>query len=169
MNETSARQVLVAEARRLAAVHDAIDGDLAAGQSDADTRSASDAAGPDAAALMLEHEVEESLRLVVDDEQAEVAFALTRLDQGTYGTCVACGTVIPDERLELVPATRFCVPCEVAGERNAERGRGPTVDAVLRVAIQELDTWDDDGDDEDDVVVPTAEEDAVRTRTRSTP
>ncbi|QYG93514.1 hypothetical protein HC251_14500 [Iamia sp. SCSIO 61187] len=166
MNETRARQLLVTEARRLSAIHAAVDGDLAAGQSDADTRPASDAWGPDGAALLLEHEVEESLRVVVDDERAEVALALTRVDLGTYGSCVACGVAIPDERLELVPATRFCVACEAADERRAERGPTPVLDPALRVAVQELDAWDDDGDD-DDVVVPGAEEDAVHTRTRS--
>lgn len=168
MNETRARQLLVTEARRLSAVHDAIDGGLAPGRSDADTRPASDASGPDGAALLLEHEVEESLRLVVDDERAEVALALTRVDLGTYGTCVACGTAIPDARLELVPATRFCVACETADERRPERDPAPVLDPALRLAIQELVTWDDDGDD-DDVVVRGAEEDAVHTRARSTP
>lgn len=167
MNETRARRLLLTEARRLSAVHDTIDGDLAAVASEADTRPVSDAWGPGGAALLLDHEVEESLRAVVGDERAEVAFALARVDLGTYGTCVACGTVIPDERLELVPATRFCVACEAADEHRAERGPAPVLDATLRVAIEELDAWADDGDDED-VVVPGAEEDAVHPRTRST-
>ena len=46
----------------------------------------------------------------------EVEDALARLDDGTYGTCVACGKQIPAERLELVPETPYCV--EDAAKQN---------------------------------------------------
>ena len=42
---------------------------------------------------------------------AEIDHALERIDAGTYGCCVACGTAIPDERLEAVPWAALCVPC----------------------------------------------------------
>ena len=35
--------------------------------------------------------------------------ALRRLERGEYGRCVICGKVIPEERLELVPETPYCV------------------------------------------------------------
>jgi RNA polymerase-binding transcription factor DksA len=35
--------------------------------------------------------------------------ALDRLERGGYGRCVICGKKIPDERLELVPETPYCV------------------------------------------------------------
>ena len=35
--------------------------------------------------------------------------ALGRIEDGTYGTCVACGEQIPRERLEAVPETPYCV------------------------------------------------------------
>ena len=35
--------------------------------------------------------------------------ALRRLDRGEYGKCVVCGRDIPQERLDLVPETPFCV------------------------------------------------------------
>lgn len=44
----------------------------------------------------------------VESELADVERALTRLDDGTYGTCQACGAVIDDERLAAEPATAFC-------------------------------------------------------------
>lgn len=40
-------------------------------------------------------------------EQVEKAFA--RLEDGTYGTCDVCGTVIGKERLAALPATTRCV------------------------------------------------------------
>ena len=39
----------------------------------------------------------------------QVDDALRRLDQDTFGICAACGKLIPDERLELVPETPYCV------------------------------------------------------------
>jgi len=35
--------------------------------------------------------------------------ALERLGRGQYGRCAVCGKKIPDERLELVPETPYCV------------------------------------------------------------
>lgn len=35
--------------------------------------------------------------------------ALERLDDGSYGTCTACGGAISEERLEAMPATDRCI------------------------------------------------------------
>jgi RNA polymerase-binding transcription factor DksA len=35
--------------------------------------------------------------------------ALERLEHGEYGRCIVCGKQIPEERLELVPETPYCV------------------------------------------------------------
>ena len=42
--------------------------------------------------------------------------ALAKLAEGTYGICDACGSPIPEERLEAVPGTAYCVAC--SGDRN---------------------------------------------------
>jgi RNA polymerase-binding transcription factor DksA len=42
---------------------------------------------------------------------ADASEALTRMDQGRYGTCEACGAAIPAERLDIVPHARTCVSC----------------------------------------------------------
>lgn len=42
-------------------------------------------------------------------ELDDVERALGRLDDGTYGTCEACGEAIADLRLEAMPAARFCI------------------------------------------------------------
>lgn len=41
----------------------------------------------------------------------EVQRALTKLDEGTYGVCDACGATIPEGRLEIHPWAILCVPC----------------------------------------------------------
>lgn len=45
----------------------------------------------------------------------EIEAAFTRVQYGSYGICRGCSTVIPVERLEILPYTRYCVPCQ----RNA--------------------------------------------------
>ena len=45
-----------------------------------------------------------------------VTAALARMDAGTYGACLDCGVAIPVERLEVMPAARFCVGCQQRNE-----------------------------------------------------
>jgi RNA polymerase-binding transcription factor DksA len=52
-------------------------------------------------------------------ELREVDAAFRRLDRGTYGRCQACGRPIGDERLEAMPAARFCVEDQAKAEREA--------------------------------------------------
>jgi RNA polymerase-binding transcription factor DksA len=54
----------------------------------------------------------------IDAELADVEHALRRLDDGTYGTCEACGKPIGDERLEAMPAARFCLDDRSVAERR---------------------------------------------------
>ncbi len=47
-------------------------------------------------------------------EQAQLAQlvdALRRIEDGTYGTCAACGGPIPYARLQVFPETRACQAC----------------------------------------------------------
>ena len=57
----------------------------------------------------------------VEAELADVEHALERLENGSYGTCEACGRPIDEARLEAQPATRFCVDDQAAAEREARR------------------------------------------------
>ena len=42
----------------------------------------------------------------------EIDAALERIDAGTYGTCVHCGSAVPAERLEFRPFAAACVSCQ---------------------------------------------------------
>lgn len=46
---------------------------------------------------------------------ADVDAALKAMDEGAYGTCVACGTAIPEARLEARPLSIRCVECAAKG------------------------------------------------------
>ena len=60
-----------------------------------------------------------SLRDQVEEELVEIEAAFQRLERGEYGRCQACGRPIGDERLEAMPATRFCVEDQAKAEREA--------------------------------------------------
>lgn len=40
--------------------------------------------------------------------------SLRSIEQGNYGVCKACGKDIPEERLEFIPYTQYCVECKNA-------------------------------------------------------
>ena len=65
-----------------------------------------------------EREKDLSILEQVEAELADVEHALRRLDDGTYGTCEVCGKVIPDERLEAMPAARLCLKHQAEAERE---------------------------------------------------
>ena len=47
----------------------------------------------------------------LEETLADVERALTKLDDGTYGTCESCGKEIGEARIEAMPSTRFCIDC----------------------------------------------------------
>ena len=51
----------------------------------------------------------EALAGKLKDALEEVHAAIGRLDDGSYGTCEACGVAINPARLEAMPASRFCI------------------------------------------------------------
>ena len=72
----------------------------------------------DVASETFEREKDFSILEQVEAELADVDRALRRLDEGTYGTCEACGSPIGDDRLEAMPAARFCVLHQSEAEAN---------------------------------------------------
>jgi DnaK suppressor protein len=63
-----------------------------------------------AVAAMLEADTLEALE--------EIAFALARIDDGSYGLCTSCGVPIGAERLQAMPHTRHCVSCRQLRDRR---------------------------------------------------
>jgi RNA polymerase-binding protein DksA len=47
----------------------------------------------------------------LEETLLEVEKALAKLDDGTYGVCESCAKPIGADRLEAMPATRFCIDC----------------------------------------------------------
>ena len=63
---------------------------------------------------------ETALRVASGEAQMldEVAEALRRIEEGSYGTCIDCDETIPKKRLEVFPAAKRCVGCKEIFEKN---------------------------------------------------
>lgn len=56
-------------------------------------------------------EVLEGIGLETQQSVLQVQHALQRLEDGEYGICQACGELISDARLEVLPEATHCVKC----------------------------------------------------------
>ena len=66
---------------------------------------------PEGSTLSTEWSRAEGARADAQRELVDLDAALERLAEGDYGVCTSCGTAIPIDRLRLLPAATFCVPC----------------------------------------------------------
>lgn len=112
MDEHLARERLESERDELLHALRSLERDLSADESEEAAvaeLSARDQHPADVASEAYEHErivgLAKDLRAVID----EVDAALDRLGRGLYGSCEICDAPIDDDRLEAVPATRYCV------------------------------------------------------------
>lgn len=65
--------------------------------------------GPDGAALS--GSADEATRTIAEERYDAILEALSRLEDGSYGTCAGCGQPIPYGRLLVMPETKHCVTC----------------------------------------------------------
>lgn len=121
MEDDAARRRLEDERERLAGLRTAFDGD-GLDQSENDSISElSDIAQhqADIGTETFEREKDLSILEQVEAELSDVEDALRRLDDGSYGSCAACGQPIGEERLAAMPAARFCIADQALAEREA--------------------------------------------------
>ena len=114
------RQMLEAERVRLEAIHASLKQETANVTSDGDTfsESGADQHPADMGTETFELEKDLSIQNNVEASLADIDWALKRVEDGTYGTCDACGKRIPKARLEAMPATRFCIKDQQRNERE---------------------------------------------------
>src|ERR1700694_4509201 len=110
MDSQAAREQLEAERQRLEALRDDFVASGLTSQSEEESFSELSSMGQhqaDVGTEAFQHEKDLSILEQVQAELADVEHALHRLDDGSYGTCEACGRAIDDTRLAAVPETRF--------------------------------------------------------------
>lgn len=66
-------------------------------------------------------ETDQLLRYRVERRLAEIEAVQSRVRAGVYGMCDACGSPIPEERLEAVPEATHCLGCQRVHERSHGR------------------------------------------------
>jgi DnaK suppressor protein len=126
MDKATASRRLEEERTRLQGIRDGIQRTQQEGTAEtAGELSSFDQHPGDSGTETFEMEKNVSLLEQVEDELREVEAAFQRLERGTYGTCQACGRPIGDERLEALPATRFCIEDQAKAERDAGGYPGP--------------------------------------------
>ena len=124
MDLDAARDRLGDERERLAAMRSVYDSEHLTTESETDSVSELSAHAQHQADLGTEtfnRERDLSILEHIDAELSDVEHALRRLDDGTYGTCEACGQPIGVDRLEAMPAARFCVDDQALAERETRR------------------------------------------------
>jgi DnaK suppressor protein len=117
MNKAKARKRLEEERTRLEGVRDGLLQDESDADAGAELSNVDQHPG-DLGTETFEKEKNQSVLEQVSDELLQIQAAFERLEQGTYGTCQACGRPIGAERLDAQPATRFCVDDQAKAERD---------------------------------------------------
>jgi RNA polymerase-binding protein DksA len=72
----------------------------------------------DSATATLNREIDYTLEENSEHVLAAIDEALTRIEEGTFGTCVRCGRAIAEERLEAIPYATRCIDCKRLEERG---------------------------------------------------
>jgi RNA polymerase-binding transcription factor DksA len=71
------------------------------------------------------------LTLAAEAALSEIDAALQRLEVGSYGICDRCAEPIRWERLEVLPMSRLCTPCQYLAESGRSR---PSRDGQTRTS-----------------------------------
>lgn len=74
--------------------------------------------GDDAPQRLPERDIAAALTAHEKGELSQIDAALTRLDDGSYGTCADCGVNIPFERLQAQPWALCCIGCATQREQR---------------------------------------------------
>jgi RNA polymerase-binding protein DksA len=72
----------------------------------------------DSATATLNREIDYTLEENSEHVLAAIEEALSRIEEGTFGTCARCGKPIAEERLEAIPYATRCIDCKRLEERG---------------------------------------------------
>ncbi len=72
----------------------------------------------DLSTLSLDSDLSASLATRYSNMLKQFDEALEKVEEGTYGICEECGEKIDGRRLEIVPSTLYCAPCQERMEKE---------------------------------------------------
>jgi RNA polymerase-binding protein DksA len=70
------------------------------------------------ATVTLDREIDYTLEENSEHVLSSIDGALGRIDDGTYGNCLNCGTAIAEDRLAAIPWATHCIDCKRLEERG---------------------------------------------------
>ncbi|HEV3162433.1 MAG TPA: TraR/DksA family transcriptional regulator [Isosphaeraceae bacterium] len=72
------------------------------------------------------YDQEFTLSLIENEQETldQIQEALGRIDKGTYGRCLECGSPIAKPRLQALPYTRYCIECARKLESRESAAQG---------------------------------------------
>jgi len=73
----------------------------------------------DMATISIDSELDETLAKKQFQELQEIDYALSKIDDGSYGICEMCEEEIGLERLKVKPQARYCIVCREIVEKTA--------------------------------------------------
>jgi RNA polymerase-binding transcription factor len=118
MEESSARSVL--ESERISSLKrvQTLKTELALLAGDAGDANGDDEHDPEGSTLAFERAQVAGLLADAESNLEHLESALTKLATGDYGVCEGCRKAIPRDRLEALPATRYCFECATGPHRG---------------------------------------------------
>ncbi|MCW2935256.1 MAG: yocK [Actinomycetia bacterium] len=108
---TTTRELLLAERARAQGRAAALDREHAGIAEAAAQPGTDDEHDPEGATLAFERQHTAALLARAREQITEIEAAISRLDDGTYGTCTRCGQPVGEDRLAARPAAATCVRC----------------------------------------------------------
>jgi DnaK suppressor protein len=66
------------------------------------------------------------------EEQSDIAAAFERMEHGTFGICIDCGTKIDPGRLDVIPVAKRCLTCQLRKDERQQPAR-----VTRRIGIEE--------------------------------
>jgi len=119
MDAKAARTRLEAERERLSTTLATLEADAEAQKESLQELSVVDEHQGDLGTETFEREKDLSIIESVQASLEDIDRALRRVDAGSYGACEVCDKPIGKDRLDAVPAARFCVEHQAEMERAA--------------------------------------------------
>jgi len=97
----------------------------AAAQASEDTMGVADTGDESVLRMQADLDLQEAGRDL--EELQQIDTALRRIDEGTYGECIECGTDIEFARLEAQPTALRCLDCQAQYEKTYATKGMPTL------------------------------------------
>lgn len=107
------RELLQAEETETRALISSLTSDISELSAAREGDNSDDEHDPEGATLAFERSQADTLLRQSKERLTDIAEAVARLENGTFGICVSCGKPIPDVRLEIRPYAQTCVACAI--------------------------------------------------------